>query len=281
MPTRRTLGSPLSSRRWGKDWVAVAAGLAHTVALRADGSLWAWGANNQGQLGLDDFVDRGVPSRVGSAAWKAVAAGNDFSLAIGADGRLYGWGASGTGQVGDHTDSLPLSPVVVSPDTDWIQVAAGGSHGAARKSDGSLWLWGNNAAGQLGYDTTSDSDLSNEFLSVVPQRIGTDTDWVLVTLGFDSTLGMKRNGTLWACGSNEYGQLGYDTVADADPDHGTTSEILQQIGVAGPWSHHRPGCRRLPHVGGKAGRYRLGVGFQHRRATRARHGLRGSVHPMP
>jgi len=126
-----------------KDWAAVTAGAGHTLALRKDGSLWAWGLNNYGQLGDGTTASRYAPVQVGSGRdWAAVSAGSEYTVALRKDGSLWVRGSifgNALAQVGSAKD--------------WKSVSAGGYHELALKVDGSLWAWGNNQYGQLGDGT--------------------------------------------------------------------------------------------------------------------------------
>ena len=125
--------------------------------------------------------------------------------------RLYGWGANANGQVGDGTTITPrVSPTPVSSWPgwhDWRVVVAGDGHSAAIDSDGSLWMWGSDSYGQLGDGTPGVGSTS-------PVRIGTDTNWATLSLGTYHTLATRTDGSLWAWGRNEYGQLGTTTSGD-------------------------------------------------------------------
>ena len=75
------------------DWAAVSAGTNHTVALKTDGTLWAWGNNFYGQLGLGDNSDRNIPVQVGTDTnWETVSAGHNYTVAMKDDGTLWAWG---------------------------------------------------------------------------------------------------------------------------------------------------------------------------------------------
>ena len=142
------------------DWASVSAGTSHTVAIRTDGSLWAWGRNHNGQLGDGTTFSRRSPVQIGTANdWASVSAGGAHTVAIRTDGTLWAWGWNGNGQLGDGTggyrDNRRASPVQIGTANDWASVSANGSHTVAIRADGTLWAWGNNGNGQLGDGMTS------------------------------------------------------------------------------------------------------------------------------
>ena len=164
--------------------------------------LFSWGRNNYGQLGQNDTTNRSSPVQVGSDTdWEDVAGGNNYPLATKSDGTLWTWGYNDYGQLGQGDITHRSSPVQVGSDTDWENVYCGNRYTLATKSDGTLWAWGNNDFGQLGQgDVTYRSS---------PVQVGSDTDWEDVAGGgYFQTIATKSNGTLWAWGSNHYGQLG-------------------------------------------------------------------------
>jgi hypothetical protein len=121
------------------------------MLIKADGSIWAWGANSSGQLGDGTLLNRDLPIQVGSATnWVAVAAGGAHTVALQSDRTLWTWGANDSGQLGDGTFQSRNSPLRVGRATDWSRLAAGLSFTAGIKTDGTLWTWGNNTTGQLG-----------------------------------------------------------------------------------------------------------------------------------
>jgi alpha-tubulin suppressor-like RCC1 family protein len=192
-----------------RDWVAVGAGLASSYALKADGTLWAWGQGSAGQLGNGQFARQDLPVLVvnpGSAPFVALSCGSDHVLALQSDGSLWSWGGNASGQLGQGgTVSDPSTPTqVLIPgaftDNDWTQVAAGGGHSLALKVDGTLWSWGDNALGQLGLGSTLSQN--------APVQVGTAQDWAALSAGALHSLALKRNGALWAWGDNSSGQLG-------------------------------------------------------------------------
>ena len=184
-----------------------AAGGMHSLAIKSDGSLWAWGNNQQGQLGNGASgagQELHVPTHVGGdAEWATVAAGFDHSLGIQADGTLWAWGDNAAGELGDGTGVDRSSPTQIGTDTHWVAVSASSHHSLAIKSDGTLWAWGDNRCGQLGDGTTQDRH--------APTRVGNKADWVAVATGDAHSLGIRSDGSLWAWGMNGSGRLGDGT----------------------------------------------------------------------
>ena len=191
----------------GGGWKAVAAGDGSSFGLKRDGSLWAWGGNNLGVLGLGTTTTRlgayAVPTRVGTGNnWQAIAVGDGWVLALKRDGSLWSWGDNSLGCLGQGTsdDLAHPTPTRVGSDTDWTAISAGGVVSLALKRDGSLWSWGANAEGQLGLgDTVSRS---------VPTRVGTGTAWKAIAAAQEGGLALKRDGSLWSWGENFSGELG-------------------------------------------------------------------------
>jgi alpha-tubulin suppressor-like RCC1 family protein len=177
---------------------AMASGDNHTVVIKTDGSLWAWGRNQNGQFGNGTTTGSLTPVRIGTDTdWQTVDAEDHYTVALKTDGSIWAWGRtsyglSGTGRIGN--------------DTDWQGVNTGARHAVAIKTDGSLWAWGNNSDGRLGNGTTISSN--------TPVRIGTDTDWQIAVAGDRHTVAIKTNGSLWAWGGNNYGQVGDGTTTN-------------------------------------------------------------------
>jgi len=224
--------------------VAVTAGGSHTVALKADGTVWAWGRNDQGQLGVGTHgseTDRDTPVQVKGeegigtlTGVVAVAAGGNHTVALKADGTVWAWGDNFYGQLGDDNDVPGIdsdTPVQVVGEggegtlTGVVALAAGGSHTVALKADGTVWAWGKNDHGQLG-DNTGVPGIDSD----TPVRVkgeggeGTLTGVVAVAAGSSYTVALKDDGTVWAWGNNEHGQLG-------DGNEGTDSDAPVQVTI--------------------------------------------------
>lgn len=192
-------------------FTAVAPGGYHTVALKIDGSLFAWGKNLAGQLGDGTNIDKATPVQAGTVkTWVKVAAGEFHSLAIRADGTLWAWGSNLFGQLGDGTFVNKSAPTKIGTATTWVAVSAGKSHTVALKKDGTLWAWGSNASGELGNGTVDPSN--------VPVQVGVAknyfTNWTAVSAGGVHNVARRADGTIWSWGDNTKGQLGRVVLTD-------------------------------------------------------------------
>jgi alpha-tubulin suppressor-like RCC1 family protein len=189
------------------DWRQVACGYQHSVAVKTDGTLWSWGWNSSGQLGINNRTNTSNPTQVGTLTnWKKSACGNSYSVAIKTDGTLWSWGVNSYGQLGDATQLAKSSPVQVGTLTTWRDVACGYGTTYAIKTDGTLWTWGYNIYGALGNNTVNVHYSS-------PIQVGALTNWKSVSSNYTSVMAIKTDGTLWAWGNNDYGQLGIGNTA--------------------------------------------------------------------
>lgn len=190
--------------------VAASAGFDHSLALKSDGTVWAWGSNASGQIGNNSTQSSATPIRVTPAApvfpysFQAVAAGHDHSLALRNDGTIWAWGANTHGQLGTGTTTASLVPVQVQNLPSALTVtaiAAGDGFSLALLSDGSVRTWGRADKGQLGHD----SDL---FSTTPVQPVDLGSGVTAIAAGVDHVLARKSDGSVWGWGSNFAGELG-------------------------------------------------------------------------
>ncbi|MFL5352545.1 PKD domain-containing protein [Archangium sp.] len=183
------------------------AGDDHTVMLKPDGTVWAWGYNGYGQLGDGTTGYRGTPSQVpGLSNIISIAAGSNQTLALKQDGTVWSWGSNVNGQLGDGTSTSRASPVQVTGLSNITAISAGGVHSLALKQDGTLWAWGANGQGQLGDGTTN--------YRASPIKVPGLSNITALSAGYLHSLALKQDGTLWAWGYNQYGPLGDGTTTN-------------------------------------------------------------------
>lgn len=200
----------------------VEAGFYHTVALKADGTLWTWGYNTDGELGDGGSSYRSTPMQIGTDHYRMVAAGHYQSYAIRDDGTLWAWGSSAFGQIGDGATIDRHIPVQVGTDTHWAFVSSGYQYAMALKTDGTLWGWGNNSVGQIGAGSSVSA-------SDVPIQIGTANDWVKLVCGHSHAMAINTGGQLWGWGYNSNGQIGNGS-SFSDPSY--VPEMIMPSGCA-------------------------------------------------
>ena len=145
------------------DWNTVSASLYHTLAIKNDGTLWSWGNNEDGQLGLGDMDDRNTPQQVGGDSdWMALGGGGwHHSGALKDDGTLWNWGVHNHGLDCDAVDCK--YPQKKESDTEWIAITVGKYHNLVINEDGTgtLWAWGSGEYGQLGLGEWDSDYVSN------------------------------------------------------------------------------------------------------------------------
>jgi RHS repeat-associated protein len=188
--------------------VMVSAGVGYnSLALKSDGTVWAWGANYYGELGDGTTTSRSTPVQVlNLTGVKALVTAQLHDLALKNDGTVWAWGANFYGQLGDGTNTDRAVPVQVSGLTGMVGIASSGVFSVGLKNDGTVWAWGNNAYGALGDGTTTNRS--------TPVQVSGLSGIVTVAAGYAHALALKNDGTVWAWGWNAYGQLGDGTTTD-------------------------------------------------------------------
>ena len=192
---------------WGTTVGKLSGGFQHGLAIKTDGTLWSWGLNEQGQLGVNNRTHYSSPVQIPGTTWASVPQGNGHgtSYAIKTDGTLWAWGISSDGALGQNQpNSTRVSSPVQIPGTTWANVEAGQYQVIATKTDGTLWTWGQNDEGDLGQN--------NLAAQSSPIQVGGGTDWstgVNKMFAYATKHGaIKTDGTLWVWGANENGALG-------------------------------------------------------------------------
>lgn len=208
------------------NWKSVATGTYHSLALKTDGTLWAWGFNGTGQLGNNTRTNYSSPVQIGTSTdWRELHIGGQgiTSGAIKYDGTLWTWGQNQFGNLGNDNRVYYSSPVQIGSMTDWKNIALNQFFSAAIKTDGTLWTWGKNDTGQLGNN--------NGVYYSSPIQIGSLTNWYKIAGGGSSSgsfgLAIKTDGTLWSWGTNNFGQLGLNNL--------TNYSSPVQIGILNNW----------------------------------------------
>ena len=193
--------------------VAVAAGNDHSLALGSNGTLYAWGYNGFGQLGINTKTNEDTPVTVtlpNGAKATAIAAGTNFSLALGSDGNVYAWGDGNLGALGYGSMNESTIAVKVSLPTGVTAsaIAAGGSFGMAIGSNGTLYSWGDGDMGQLGNGTTTFST------TPVVVKMPSGVTASVISAGYEHALAIGSNGSVYAWGYGDDGQLGNGGIAN-------------------------------------------------------------------
>ncbi|MDR1564015.1 MAG: hypothetical protein LBS74_03570 [Oscillospiraceae bacterium] len=176
----------------------VATGKFFTLALKFDGTVWAWGDNNHHQLGagVEEEIGgsrRSYPVQVlGLTNVASIAAGREHAVALKSDGTVWCWGSAGNGQFSGSTYGPFESPtpVRISGLSNITAIAAGAYHTVALKSDGTVWLLGRGP-----------NDNLNGTIS--PVKVPGLSGVTAITMG----LALKSDGTVWSWGYNNYGKL--------------------------------------------------------------------------
>jgi alpha-tubulin suppressor-like RCC1 family protein len=216
------------------NWALVSNGHYHNMAIKTDGTLWAWGSTIHGESGLN--FTRGVfsgissPTQVGTGTnWRSVVLENvnqfGSTLATKTDGTLWAWGNDGSGDLGLNSRVNRSSPTQVGTDTNWSdKIARGANHGLAIKTDGTLWAWGLNfGSGSLG--------TNNGFSRSSPVQVGTNTNWQKVACSNQASFAIKTDGTLWAWGKGIFDQA--ELGININSGSGVSSPT--QIGSSTTW----------------------------------------------
>jgi alpha-tubulin suppressor-like RCC1 family protein len=197
-------------------WRSIDLGSNNVVAIKDNGTLWAWGTNDAGQLGNNSTIDRSSPIQIGSATnwtYAASSSANDGACAINSLGQLYVWGFNASGQLGDGTTISKSSPIQVPG--SWT-IALTGAFTAALDNNYKLYTWGSGSQNRLG----AGSSVSRSS----PVLVSSVNRYLDISIGTNHGLALRDDFTLWAWGLNTSGELGLGTL--------TARSVLTQVGTS-------------------------------------------------
>ena len=214
------------------NWKLVGSSGYNCLAIKTDGTLWAWGQNTYGSIGINNTNNYSSPVQIGTLSnWKTLSTDRrpNISLAIKTDGTLWSWGRNAAGELG-LGDTIPRSsPVQVGTLGTWAKISQWNVQVSAIKTDGTLWAWGSNGFGYLGDGTTTDRSS--------PVQVGSLTNWKSVNISENSANAVKTDGTLWAWGYVNTGQAGLGTTISY------SSPV--QVGLLTNWKSSGGGSRDM------------------------------------
>jgi alpha-tubulin suppressor-like RCC1 family protein len=199
-----TINPTLQQIGTATNWQKISASSDMTIGLKTDGTIWGWGQNDQYEMGNNTCcANQLTPIQIGTANhWVDVETSLGASVfALKNDGTIWGWGLNLAGLLGNSTVMARSIPTQLNADTDWASIHVGAAHILALKTNGTLWSWGGGEYGQTG------DNFPSSYYRDTPTQVGTDT-WSKVFAGWKVSFGIKTDGTLWAWGYNNLGQLG-------------------------------------------------------------------------
>jgi len=223
--------SPVREMCSASDWCSVSSGggSEFKLALKTDGSLWSWGCNACGQLGIGNVLNRCSPVReiCSASNWcQAVAGGNRQAFGIKTDGSLWAWGYNQCGSLGLGNYSTRCSPGrEFCSANNWCFVASGLRTTAAIKTDGTLWTWGYGRYGILQNGSTSFTSRSNAI-----QTNDAGNTWAKVQVGMCHMAALKTTGTIHTWGRGAAGELGTGSFCSTG-----TGNIQQEGSGSASW----------------------------------------------
>lgn len=214
--TAKQVSVPTKLRLGDAPVVALAAGREHSLALDAEGCVWAWGAGSSYATGFGSKEDVLAPKKVaslcpgspllGGSRVVAVAAGRDHSLFLTSDGRVFACGADDNGQCASGDTSRyvrqPQQVVGVPHGCSIVAIAAGAAHSVALSSSGAVFTWGSGQSGQLGHADRSDIAVARKLQAVLEGRV------VSIAAGGSHSLLLTDTAQVYAFGKGRNGQLG-------------------------------------------------------------------------
>ncbi len=202
----------------GTTWTSVGAGYLSACATKSDGTLWCWGDNTHGQLGLGNTTPMSSPTQVAGSTWKTVSTGQYHACATKNDGTLWCWGENSNGQVGIGSTATPkMSPQQVTTVTNWKAISLGYQHTCATRADKTAWCWGNNTNGQLGLNNTTQMTYPSQvpFKTVEAISAGSQSNSTYI---ITSEAGIETNLAVGLAVASSGNLSGYPAISAIDND---------------------------------------------------------------
>ena len=212
------------------DIIDIEAGRKHAVALRKDGTVWAWGTRDDGALGGGDAKPAGSPDVVPAYAPVAVpgfegitqiAVGLRHNLALRRDGHVLAWGANGAGELGNGTRATGWTPAEVTGLDRVVAIAAGfgAAHGVsgAVRDDGTVWMWGSNESAMMGNGQGATAPDDPGGRNLLPAQVKGIAGAKALSIGAGHVAALLGDGTLRMWGHNGYGEIGNGTSGVYEP----------------------------------------------------------------
>jgi alpha-tubulin suppressor-like RCC1 family protein len=205
------------------DVIQIDAGAKHAVAVRKDGTVWAWGTRDEGALGdgppttLRPMRAIGPTQVTGLQGITQIAVARQHNLALRSDGKVLAWGLNRDGQLGNGTRDNGWSPVEVTGLDHVVAIAAGlasiagNSSSGAVRDDGTVWMWGSGVSGLMGNGTENPSPDDPGGRNLLPVQVKALTNVRTLSIGFGHAAALLRDGTLRMWGFDGYGQIGVGT----------------------------------------------------------------------
>ncbi|CAH1193640.1 hypothetical protein PAECIP111893_00516 [Paenibacillus plantiphilus] len=203
----------------------IAAGDKHALALAENGTVWAWGANESGQLGDGTDVPKSSPKQIESLSnITAIDAGYDFSMALTKEGEVWAWGSNSSGEIGDGTpidrnglDNNIKLPSQTKDLSNIVEISAGLSYALALDGSGNVWEWGDQEKSYLG-----EGHLKEHGSRSIPKQVAGLDHVASIAAGMNHSLAMKRDGTMWGWGDN-----GFHKISPAEAEEHTQPVHIQ------------------------------------------------------
>lgn len=207
--------------------ISISAGLAHSVALKEDGTVWSWGANLKGQLGEGEVFGHPTPKQIPNFYdVVAISAGETHTIALKSDGTVWAWGDNSFGQLGNGNNDDQFSPVKVKELESVIMVSTRRTDNLALKNDGTVWAWGMDKVRYTDYP----------YYKTIPEPVDGLNSIIKVSAGDLHNLALSEEGSVWTWGDNKIGSLGDGSlISSASPVR--VSHLNSVNNISAGWSH--------------------------------------------